>query len=82
MGNYSQDIVIKRFMMYGIPIVMQCITWRDSAGDVNFEFCIWCIVAFLRFKLTPQLSKLIKVCQFYKLKKDQKSLLFSLLISE
>ena len=50
----------------------------DFTGQVNFEFCIWCILEpFLSFKLVPHLSKLIKA-----LEKDWKFLLFYLPFSK
>ena len=60
-------------------IVMQHIKSGHFAGEVNYEFCTWCIrVVFSALKMTPQLSKLIKAFKFYNWRKIENSFSFSL----
>ena len=56
----------------GSSYVMQHIKSRDFAGEVNFEFFIWCIRALSFIKIDQGI-------QILQLKKDQKFSLFSLL---
>ena len=61
---------------------------RDFAGEVNFEFSIWCITVLFDIKALSQLyndTSFIRIeqgIQILQLKRDQNFLLFSLLFSE
>ena len=52
--------------------VTQHIIW-EFWGKCNFEFLIWCTTAFLTFKITPHLSKLVKAFKFDNHKRTAKN---------
>ena len=55
---------------------MQHLKREDFAGEINFDFCTWCIKALsLSFKITPHFSKLIEAIKFYNCKSIKKILI-------
>ena len=72
-GNCGTSKLQNNPIIYVYLFVMQNIKRRDFAGEVNFEFFIWCIELFLSFKVTQYLSKLIKAFKFYNWKRIKNS---------
>ena len=84
--NLDKTVHFVLFIEYSNKFIfaMWCSTLKRKifAGDVNFEFLIWCKELFLSLKITSHLSKLIKAFKFYNWKRIESSYCFLYYFSE